>query len=164
MKLYELTQDLAALEAKIEAGGGELTPELEKALDTIQGSIQEKVEHIVKWIQNLEAERSGLAEERDRLAKKAIRMADRIQWLRGYLHNCLKANHLMTIRTVIRTVSVVSSPDAVVIENEAAVPVGYWGERKTPFIDLDRIRAEWLENRPVPGTRLEKDRTHLTIR
>lgn len=162
--LYDLTKELADLEAEIEARGGELTPDLEATLDALTGSVQEKVDNILRWIENLKAETEALTGEWVRLGEKMRRKDARIIWLRTHLANCLRANGLPSVKTPLRTVSVRPSPDQVVIEDEGKVPPEFWGERKTPYVSLALIADSWRQGKAVDGTRWETDRTHIQIR
>jgi len=61
------------------------------------------------------------------------------------------------------TVSVVGSPDAVVYEDETAIPVGYW-KPGDPVLDRVAVRADLEAGKEIPGARLETNRTTLNIK
>lgn len=83
--LHELTDTLRGIESSLAETGGELTPELEVALDEAEGNVEEKVEGICFVIQELNAKSKAAKEESDRLRKLAATRANAAKSLKGYL-------------------------------------------------------------------------------
>lgn len=89
--LWAITDELAEVGALIADGDGELTPELEARLDSLEGALEGKVERIALFIRESETLADGAKAEKDRLA--AIEKAHRrkVDGLKEYLLRCLPA-------------------------------------------------------------------------
>lgn len=53
LKLYDIVDDLLAIEEQLEERGGELDDEIEARLDAIESDLEGKVERICGWRANL---------------------------------------------------------------------------------------------------------------
>lgn len=86
MALYEITSELSQVTDLLVESGGELTPEIEEALDALEGALEEKVERTVHVIRTLEGQAEAARVEADRLkdlqrtrSKAADRLKDYLQ-------------------------------------------------------------------------------------
>lgn len=85
LRLYDIVDQLAEIEAQLEENGGELTPEIETRLDSLEADFEAKVERICGWRANLVATAKAYQEEADRLAARAKTLARTADGLRRYL-------------------------------------------------------------------------------
>lgn len=93
LKLYEYVDQYQAILDTIEeraeeiaAAGGVLPPDLEAALDAVDGSITEKIERVALVVQNLAANAKAAEEEAKRLAALAATYTRQADSLKRYLH------------------------------------------------------------------------------
>ena len=70
MTLYSLSEQMALIEATLEANGGELTPELESAWEETRESLIQKVDNYNALVQKLKAYSDNIKAEICRLAKE----------------------------------------------------------------------------------------------
>ena len=73
MNIFNIQQDLLSLFAEIEDNEGELTPELEKQLEIVQGNFTTKVKAYTDAIKSLDNDLKAIKEEQDRLKQLADR-------------------------------------------------------------------------------------------
>jgi len=92
MKLYELNGHIEYVNSLIEYQDGEVTPEVQAALDELETNFKmDSADDAVAWLRNLEAESKALEEEADAFTKRR-RVADkRIEWIKGMLVRCMDA-------------------------------------------------------------------------
>lgn len=119
VKLYELVDLREILERQIADGEGELTPELEQALDQWVVAFGEKVEKIALYIGELEAHAEAARAEARRLAELARTRDNRINWLKGYLQQQMERASKTKVAGVLKTVSLQANPERV----ELLVPI-----------------------------------------
>lgn len=106
MKLYELTTELQDLYSAIVEAEGEVTPEVESALDTVEGDLAAKMESIGNLLRNLELEAKHFASKIDLVKLEAKRLADkekaitgRIDAIKGYCVACLESAGLSKVKS-----------------------------------------------------------------
>lgn len=112
MNLYKISKDLAVLHQEIADAEGELSPDLEARLNALQGSVQQKVERIAYWYQNLKAEEQAFAAESDRLKRKRDARRKAMEWIKQYVKTCLEMDGLARIQTPIGTVRICQNSQA----------------------------------------------------
>jgi hypothetical protein len=106
MKLYELTRELQELYNAIVEADGEITPEVEKELDAVEGDIATKMESVGNLLRNLDLEASHYAAKADLVKLEAKRLADkekaitgRIEAIKGYCVHCLESAGLSKVKS-----------------------------------------------------------------
>jgi len=106
IKLYQLTGLYAQLCEDLEEGGGELTPELEKQLESTEAALSEKLENIGKLVKTLEADaeywtarRNSFDTEAKRMKARADARLSRITSIKSYAAQCLQAADLLKMKT-----------------------------------------------------------------
>jgi hypothetical protein len=153
--LYDLTGVFLELTEIIEEQGGEIPEALEKALDSAEGEIEEKLEKIGHVFQNLKqesdllnAERKAFVEEADRLrAQVSVRTA-RIASLKAYVAKSLEAMGISKQKT--ETFSFwIQSTDSVEEVDITKVPDKYKRVVYEEHIDKKAMKDDWkaLEDR-----------------
>lgn len=91
MRLHEIPEAYRLVEARIEEAEGELSPELEQALDTIEGALEDKVDAIGVLATEAKGRAAFFAEEAKRLAERSRVESNRADNLREYLKKTLEA-------------------------------------------------------------------------
>lgn len=87
--LFELTEEFLALEALLEASGGELTPEVEAWREANAEAFTEKVDALVWYAKTLKGDAEFYREQADELAHKAKVAENKIARLKEYAAVCL---------------------------------------------------------------------------
>lgn len=98
MRLYELTDELAAIDAAIDEANGELSPELEAALDAIKGEIGAKVDGIAAIMRSADADAKVYREEARLFAEKAQAAERKKERLSGYVKRCLESANCTSVQ------------------------------------------------------------------
>jgi hypothetical protein len=99
LKLWQIGEDIERIYLAILDNDGELTPEMEAALDRAQGTFLQKAEAVAFKIEELELSADGAkaaAQRQQRHANTFARAADR---LKDYLRGCMERTGQERIRT-----------------------------------------------------------------
>lgn len=116
MTLYELDFNLRQLDSVLsEAQDEETCQILEETRKTILDEIEEKAVTILTYMSDCEARANHLAEESKRLAKKAKNLTVRRDFLKRLIVDHLKSKNVSTAEYGTYTVSLVKTPDRVVV-------------------------------------------------
>jgi hypothetical protein len=83
--LYALADAREVLDRLVEENEGELTPELEQALDELDGATEEKIERVALWIKERMHDCEGIRAEEQRLMKRRHAIFNGASALREYL-------------------------------------------------------------------------------
>src|SRR4051812_17792966 len=85
VKLYELADAARILDEFLVEAEGELTPEIESLLDSLELDIKAKVQDVALYIQQLVATAAAVRLEEDRLSRRRKAAERTAEALRGYL-------------------------------------------------------------------------------
>lgn len=168
--LYDITEGLKQIDDQLMEGSedvepGELTPELEAALDSLEGAFDEKVENIVRLIRDKKVMAGAIGEEIDRLQKRKQSQANAEKHLRRFLLGSFFRLEKTKLKTAIATVSVTKGRERLVVDNEKELP-GDCFIPQPPKLDRKKV-TEILKDRSAPtmaGAHLETGDPTLTIR
>jgi hypothetical protein len=83
--LYEITKQLEVIVKTLELAEGEVTPELEEALNRLEVEAGGKIKAIRNVIKNEEARLEAIKAEADRLKTLKKSTENKIEWLKQYL-------------------------------------------------------------------------------
>lgn len=89
ISLWTITDTLREILERIEAGGGELTPEDESALDRAESDFAGKVEAVALFIRETAVTAAAIESEAKRLQDRARTLKGTETRLKKYLHQCL---------------------------------------------------------------------------
>lgn len=89
LRLYDIADELIAIETVLYDNGGELTPELEARLEAFEGALENKIDRICSVISNNAAAAKAAKEESERLAKLAKSREGVASSLKRYLQSVL---------------------------------------------------------------------------
>lgn len=87
--LFEVTDDLLALDQLLTESEGELTPEIEAWREEYAAKIRDKADGIGWYAKRLQNEAEFFKAQRDELAAKARRAERKLEWLKGYIAYCM---------------------------------------------------------------------------
>lgn len=163
MKLYEIADSFRIIQELLDNESDESKVELLKdTLDAIEGDLEVKVENIVKYMKNLEAEAKAYKEEADRLSAKKKSVENKIEGLKNYLSTTLTSLNIKQVNAGIFKVKFQKSPASANIIDETKVPKKY--KIKQPDkIDKKAILDDLKNGVKVKGCELINDKEHIRI-
>lgn len=171
LHLYQITDALHAIEETLLENGGELTPELEEALNAMEGALEAKVDGIAGLVQHLARMSEAAKAEEKRLADLAKSRANAAARLKEYLLRELSDLERDKVETGRFRVSVQKNGGVapLVIDPgyspETAQACGYEHlVRVTVAWDNEAIRARLNEGRTLPFATLGERGVSLRIR
>ena len=85
MKLYELPLAFRELDAMLTESEGEITPEIHTLMQTLDTTLEAKVDGIGALVAEAKAEAEAFREEKDRLAARQKTAENRAETLKNYL-------------------------------------------------------------------------------
>jgi hypothetical protein len=88
--LYEITQQLEVIVKTIELAEGEITPELEDALNRLEVEAGGKIKVLRNIVRNEESRLEAIKEESDRLKTLKKSTENKIEWIKNYLMTCVE--------------------------------------------------------------------------
>ncbi len=113
VRLYELSNDYEDLLDELEETGGELTPEMESRLESLEEALPAKVENCCMVIRTLETEAVAITAELDRLKRAVAVRENGVKRLRDYLKGNLERMETPKVKTPLFSVSVQKSPPSI---------------------------------------------------
>lgn len=156
-KLYELSNELATIQTEWD---GEVSPEIQAKLDSLQVSIEAKIEGICKFVRGLEAERMAIAEEVSRLKNRMSRLDKGIEFFHKYMKNNLDSVGIDKVKTALFNVSISDSPPKVNVTNLSDVPERFMITHVEELPDKKAILEYFRESGDVPkGIEITRGRT-----
>jgi len=170
--LWEIADDIRALDALIEELGGDITdPQVTTAWEAMAASLatdeSRKLDGYVNWIKRLEMEAAAVRAESDQYLQKARTRDNRIAWIKANLKLHLETTGRTKIETEThRVVSIRGNGGSTPVKladtiDPAALPDEFTIVRRAP--DMEAIRAALSGGRELPFATLEKRGTHLRI-
>lgn len=126
LKLYELPDAIRELELQIIEADGELTPEVEAALEAYEGEFSRKAEFIALLSREAKAEAAAVKLEESRLSARRKAAENRERRLKDYLLMCLTRAGIQKIEGDRCKVRVQDSPESIRWMGETdAIPEAY---------------------------------------
>jgi len=135
--LYEITADLQLLLLQVEDNYGELTEELEAALDSVTGDFSTKIDQILAFAQDQLADAVKFAGEAARLSVRAEVLKRSAARLKEYVRGSMEAAGVKKLDTEHFGVWRQNSAPSVVIDDETKLPADYlYGQIEKPWKEL----------------------------
>lgn len=153
-KLYELSSDFQQVQSLIEDG----QEGLQDTLESIELSIEDKLENIGKVYQNLKGEVAALKTEEKRLADKRKSIENNIDRLKAYSQDALAVVGKDKLQTGLFTFSIRKNAPKVIILDENDIPKDYLIEQQ-PKVDKNLLKEAIKNGEKVPGVALEQGRS-----
>lgn len=135
MKLWEMNEQMMAIDSLLSENTDPETLEiLESAKDQLCQDIEGKMENILGYITECKSRMEYYKTEEERIANKRKSLEKRIDWLKGMVYGQMKLTNRQKAEYGTYTVSVVKTPDKVVVTDDAVefLPYGLYRVTKTP--------------------------------
>lgn len=158
MKLYEIDSQITDLiEDAIDPETGEINEEAYTKLEQLQMERDKKVENIVLWIKDLNAEALAIKAEKNALAQRQAQAEKKAESLKKYLTYALNGQKFKTARCAVSY----RKSEALEIRNEEQV-LHYFGafDDRDQFIKVeesvrkDAVKDYMKEHGPVAGAEI----------
>lgn len=160
MKLYELNEKWVKVSELLEE---DVTNEaLKETLESINDSIEVKLEYLVKLKREHESQARQLKEEKEYFAHKQKveeNKADRLKEFIEYQMNLTETNWMMA---GLFKLSIQNNPPSVHVENHEHIPQSYW-VAQDPRLDKKSLLQHLKDGNELPGVQLIQTRS-LRIR
>lgn len=120
MKLWEMNQQMMAIDSLLSENTDPETLEiLESAKEQLCQDIEDKMENILGYIAECKARVEYYKTEEERIANKRKGIEKRIDWLKGLVYSQMKSTNRQKAEYGTYNVSVVKTPDKVVVSDDA---------------------------------------------
>tara|TARA_R100001463_G_scaffold9580_2_gene28799 strand:- start:161 stop:652 length:492 start_codon:yes stop_codon:yes gene_type:complete len=160
--LYELSADLMyILDLSDKEGGDE---SLEKAMEDIQGSIEEKAEAIGMLVAEMNALADARKAEAQRLMNRSKVAANAAKRAKEYLRENMAMCGMQSLETKSFKISRCRNSKGSVVVDDHLVPDEYKSETVQTKIDTDRIREELESGAVLPFATLKERGENLRIK
>lgn len=153
LSLYHLAGQYQ--EALTALGDLDLPPEvIADTLEGLQGELQEKATNVAAFVRNLEASAAAIREAEKQMAERRQAIEKRAARIREYLLTNMQASGISKIESPWFVLAVRDNPEAVAIEDEAALPAEYVLVKEVRSPDKAAIKDALKAGQDVPGCRL----------
>ena len=142
----------------------QLAEDDELLADTLEGEtdLNSVAEKLVTMIRECDMNSEAIGARIGALRERQTRSTTRMNFYRGLLHRLLTESDVKQVKTVEGNVSVVNSPERVIIIDETAIPDEYCRIKREP--DKTAIRKALNSNKHVSGASLSNGGTTVSIR
>jgi len=142
-KLYEITGELHGLLVQVEEADGELTSEIEAALEEASIEFAAKAEGILGYRQDLLGDAKKFKEEVERLKARRETLERTAKSLGDYLRSCMEVADIRKMQAGNFLTWRQANPERVEITNEEILPEQYL--TAVVAMPLDKLPEEWRE-------------------
>ena len=157
MNLYELNQNFNNLISVLENTEDENIKELiKKSMDQLTLETNEKIENIIKYIKNLEAEAEALEKESKRLNDRKIKTLKKVDNLKGYLKDFTSSLESKKYNTGIFNISIRKNAASLVIDNEFLVPDEFCKTEIIRKVDKIALKEKLKAGEVIEGVKLQQ--------
>lgn len=152
--LYEISSELAAIVAMIDEAGGEITPEVERQLDALNGDLATKVERLDRWRRNLESDAVAITSEVGRLRFMSDVVGRRLDWLKSFIRRGMDMAGVRKLGGATWGVTVCNNSQASVTVDATVdvdeLPAKFRTETRTVTVDRQAILAAHEAGEKLP--------------
>ena len=157
MNLYELNQNFNNLIEVLENTEDENIKELiKKSMDQLTLETNEKIENIIKYIKNLEAEAEALEKESKRLNDRKIRTLKKVDNLKNYLKDFANTLDNKKYNTGIFNISIRKNAASLIIDNEFLVPDEFCKTEIIRKVDKIALKEKLKAGEVIEGVKLQQ--------
>lgn len=135
----------------------------EEALREMDGELTEKLENIVAFIRSMEGDVSTIKNEVDRLNARKKATENKINSLKRYTEDCLRAVNKTKIKTSLNTISIQKNAPSVNILSEDLIPNEFRKEEVVVSFDKKSILSQLKAGVEIDGCELKQSES-LRIR
>ena len=162
MNLYELNNNFNNLIEVLENTEDENIKELiKKSMDQITLETNEKIENIIKYIKNLEAEAEALEKESKRLNDRKVRTLKKVENLKNYLKDFTNTLDSKKYHTGIFNISIRKNAASLIIDNEFLVPEEYCKTEVIRKVDKVAIKEKLKAGEVIEGVKLQQSESKI---
>ena len=129
---------------------------IKKSIDQLTLETNEKIENIIKYIKNLEAEAEALEKESKRLNDRKVRTLKKVDNLKGYLKDFTSSLESKKYHTGIFNISIRKNAAAVVVENEFLVPDEFCKTEIIRKVDKIALKEKLKSGEVIEGVKLQR--------
>lgn len=162
--LYEVTGEFKRIEEMIIDGGGEVTEEIEEALNTSTLAVKDKVKGILTFLRNLDSDVEAIDKEIKRLTVLKKTRKNAYGKLKDWSKLCMEAHELKKIDTPLGGLAIQKNPPSVEVINRDDIPASYIITTQTESVDKAQILKDLKAGKVISGCRLVTDKTNLRIK
>jgi len=170
--LFEITEDLLAIDRLIDEQGEELTPEVEQAIAAwfaeVESNMADKLGSYCQYVRKLETESAVAKAEAEQFAKKAKNRQGQAAWLKDRVKEFLKSRDIKKVETSAGyTVSVRGNGGMLPMEidqdtDPMMIPAEF--QKVTIEIDTNLVREHLEAGGVLPFARLKPRGDNLQIK
>lgn len=163
MHLYELTDQYQRIMDAVAESDGELSPDLEAALSSVEGDLGNKVNGICGLIQEITRQSDAASAEADRLGKLSQVRHNAAQRLKDYMKSCLEGVGLQKYETDLFKVR---------IQTNSRPSIAWTGKVEEIPFEFQRVKTElngtavyeaWKAKQALPKGFAVTEGNHLRI-
>ena len=153
MKLYELAQNYLNLQELLE---DQETPKeiVIKALEEVDGDLEDKAENIAKLMKSLELECNAIKEEETRLSNKRRAMENKNKGLKEYLENTMKATGKLKFKGKLFSFNIQKNAPSVDVVDSELIPKEFI--EFEPKVKKKEILVALKNGEVIEGVRLKQ--------
>ncbi|MBU4609185.1 siphovirus Gp157 family protein [Achromobacter sp. GG226] len=127
---------------------------LADTLESIEGDLEEKAQHIVAYVRDLEGDAEKIKKAEAEMAARRKAIESRVARIRAYVLDTMVKNGIKKIPCSWFVISVAKSPPAVEIFDADKLPRDYFAEPPPPVPSKTLIKKAIEDGFEVPGARL----------
>ena len=174
MSLFEISDELAAIEELLTENGGDITDDaagetLEAWFDQLTDARDAKIDDYCRLITMVTARANARTEELTRLGALVDTDENTIKRLKTALHNFMLERGVTKIETPLHKLTIAKNGGKAPLvipedwrNDPASAPEQY--HRKVVHLDTDLIRADLAGGEEIPGCAIGERGTHLRIK
>lgn len=162
MNLYELSEAMQQVQEAAENGADE--DAVAEALEQLQGEFKDKAQGVAYVIRNLSAGLPVIDDEIKRLQGRKSSLAKKIDRLKQYLIENMRAEGLTTVDDGVLRATVSKPRHVAVIEDDLEIPDSYMKIKTDVAIDKKRLLEDLESGQQIPGAKLGESKPGLTIK
>lgn len=152
--LYQITESLKGIETALIENEGEITQEIETALEVLSSELQLKTDGVTEYIKSLEATQA-LAKQRAKEFKDLEnKIKSKLEKFNEYVVLCMDKLQVTELKGEYSKVSIRKPSQVVEIVDEKELPVEFIKVEKVYKIDKAGIKDALKRNEDVNGARL----------
>lgn len=159
--LFSIRQDHQRLIAMVEESDGELTPEIEAALQVNQRELSEYSVSLAYVAKSYDLTEQAIEEEIKRLQKLKETSLKRAKFFKQQIANAMNQFHVEVIQGETIRLSF-RKADSVLVEDERLIPMEYFAQ-PPPILSKLSVKDALKAGKHVPGACIVTNR-HLQIR
>lgn len=132
--------------------------------DTLEGNTRfnEIMDRLLQEMRDSETMAEAVGQRIGKLRERLTRLTHRTQFYRGLMHRLLSLTGLKSVALPEANISVINSPDKVIVTDEAAIPDAFMKITKEP--NKTAIKNAIKSGQYIPGATLSNGGTTIQVR